>query len=145
LYGWPEDAKFFVPEGVYDHFRRPRRAPRRWIFQVLIRNLPRLFHEPNEPKKLNKPNDPINLMPDIAIKIEGLSKVYRIGTKQERYKTLRESIMSAVTAPFHRFRSAGQSELDKPNRPEKPDKPKKPEKPKKLNKPDRPDKLEKRD
>ena len=134
MYGWPEDAKFFVPEGVYDHFRRPRRAPRRWIFQVLIRNLPRLFHEPNEPKKLNKPNDPINLMPDIAIKIEGLSKLYRIGGKQKRYKTLRESLMTAVTAPFHRFRSDGQ---DEPEKPKKREKLKSPENPDKLNKPNR--------
>ncbi len=44
-------------------------------------------------------------MPDIAIRVENLSKLYRIGGKQERYKTLRQSIMSAATAPFHWVRS----------------------------------------
>jgi lipopolysaccharide transport system ATP-binding protein len=42
---------------------------------------------------------------DIAIKVEGLSKLYRIGAKQARYKTLRESIMSAVMSPFQRLRN----------------------------------------
>ena len=31
-------------------------------------------------------------MTDIAIRVENLSKRYRIGGKQERYKTLRDSI-----------------------------------------------------
>ena len=44
-------------------------------------------------------------MSDIAIKVEGLSKLYRIGAKQERYKTLRDSIMSAVSSPFRRLSS----------------------------------------
>jgi len=44
-------------------------------------------------------------MPDIAIKVESLSKKYQIGTRQESYKTLRESIMSGVTSPFRRLRS----------------------------------------
>jgi lipopolysaccharide transport system ATP-binding protein len=62
-------------------------------------------------------------MTDIAICVENLSKLYRIGGKQERYKTLRENLVTAVTAPFHRFRSARQDELDKPNRPDKRDRP----------------------
>ncbi len=43
-------------------------------------------------------------MSDIAIRVEGLSKQYRIG-KLERYKTLRDSLTDAVTAPFRRIRS----------------------------------------
>jgi hypothetical protein len=37
-------------------------------------------------------------MTDIAIKVGKLSKLYKIGARQERYKTLRDSIMSAVVA-----------------------------------------------
>jgi lipopolysaccharide transport system ATP-binding protein len=44
-------------------------------------------------------------MSDIAIKVEGLSKQYRIG-EQERYKALRDVITDAATAPFRRLRSA---------------------------------------
>ncbi len=40
-------------------------------------------------------------MSDIAIQAEGLSKLYRIGTR-ERYRTLRDSLTDAVTAPFRR-------------------------------------------
>lgn len=43
-------------------------------------------------------------MADVAIRIEGLSKKYRIG-KLEKYKTLRESLTDAVSAPFRRMRS----------------------------------------
>jgi lipopolysaccharide transport system ATP-binding protein len=44
-------------------------------------------------------------MSDIAIKVEGLSKQYRIG-EQERYKALRDVITDAATSPFRRMRSA---------------------------------------
>jgi len=39
-----------------------------------------------------------------AIKVENLSKLYRIGAKQERYKTLRDSIMSAISGPFRKMK-----------------------------------------
>jgi len=39
-------------------------------------------------------------MNDIAIKVEGLSKLYRIGTRTDSYKTLRETIMSTFLTPF---------------------------------------------
>jgi lipopolysaccharide transport system ATP-binding protein len=39
---------------------------------------------------------------DIAIRVEGLSKQYRIGGPQARYKTLRESLVSAAQAPIRR-------------------------------------------
>lgn len=40
-------------------------------------------------------------MSNIALKVEGLSKQYRIG-KQERYRTFRDTITDAVTAPVRR-------------------------------------------
>jgi hypothetical protein len=50
-------------------------------------------------------------MSDIAIRVENLSKQYRIGGPQARYKTLRESLTEAVGAPFRRLSSVvrGQS------------------------------------
>jgi lipopolysaccharide transport system ATP-binding protein len=39
-------------------------------------------------------------MGDIAIKVEGLSKQYRIGGAQASYQTLRESLVSAASAPL---------------------------------------------
>ena len=44
-------------------------------------------------------------MNNLAIQVQGLSKQYRIGETQERYKTFREVISSAATAPFRRIRS----------------------------------------
>ncbi len=38
-------------------------------------------------------------MSDVAIRVEHLSKQYRIGKKQERYYTLRDTIADAFTAP----------------------------------------------
>ncbi len=38
-------------------------------------------------------------MTDIAIRVENLSKQYRIGGPQARYKTTRESLTEAVTHP----------------------------------------------
>lgn len=43
-------------------------------------------------------------MTNIAIRVEGLSKQYRIGGPQKDYYTLRESITDALTAPFIRAR-----------------------------------------
>ncbi len=50
-------------------------------------------------------------MSDIAIRVENLSKQYRIGGPQARYKTIRESLTEAVGAPFRRLSSVvrGQS------------------------------------
>jgi len=42
-------------------------------------------------------------MTDIAIRVENLSKQYRIGGPQARYKTIRESLTEAVQAPFRRL------------------------------------------
>ncbi len=41
-------------------------------------------------------------MSDIAIRVENLSKQYRIGGPQARYKTIRESLTEAVQVPFRR-------------------------------------------
>ena len=51
------------------------------------------------------------IMSDIAIRVENLSKQYRIGGPQARYKTIRESLTEAVGAPFRRLSSVvrGQS------------------------------------
>jgi hypothetical protein len=48
---------------------------------------------------------------DVAIRVENLSKQYRIGGPQARYKTIRESLTEAVQAPFRRLISVvhGQS------------------------------------
>lgn len=43
-------------------------------------------------------------MSDIAIRVENLSKRYRIGGPQASYKTLRESLVGAVTGSLHRLR-----------------------------------------
>ncbi len=39
-------------------------------------------------------------MSDLAIRVEGLGKQYRIGGRQERYKTLRDTLTDALYAPF---------------------------------------------
>ena len=57
-------------------------------------------------------------MNDIAIHVESLSKQYRIGKKQEKYKTLRDTLADAFVAPFRRAgnllrgQATGAAELD---------------------------------
>ncbi len=41
-------------------------------------------------------------MPDIAIQIQGLGKRYALGGRRKPYKTLRESLVETVSAPFRR-------------------------------------------
>ncbi len=43
-------------------------------------------------------------MSDMAIRVESLSKSYRIGGPRAHYKTLRESLVVAANAPVWRFR-----------------------------------------
>ena len=52
-------------------------------------------------------------MSDVAIRVDGLSKQYRIGGPQARYKTIRESLTEAAQAPFRRLASVirGQSSV----------------------------------
>jgi len=47
-------------------------------------------------------------MSEYAIRVENLSKLYRIGGPQERYKTLRDAITNAAAAPVQRLRRLGQ-------------------------------------
>jgi len=42
-------------------------------------------------------------MSDLAIRVEKLGKQYRIGRKQERYQTLRDTLADAFTWPFRRL------------------------------------------
>lgn len=57
-------------------------------------------------------------MSDIAIYASGLSKEYHIGRKQAKYKTLRDTLTDAVSAPFRRAakllrgQATGAAELD---------------------------------
>jgi lipopolysaccharide transport system ATP-binding protein len=44
-------------------------------------------------------------MSDIAISIDGLSKQYCIGSKQEGYKTLRDTLAATLVSPLRRVRS----------------------------------------
>jgi len=44
-------------------------------------------------------------MSDIAIRVENLSKLYKIGALQNRYDTLRDKLTEVVTAPFRRLSS----------------------------------------
>lgn len=53
-------------------------------------------------------------MSDIAIKVENPSKPYKIGARQQGYKTLRESIMGAITTPFNLFRKNPESSIEHP-------------------------------
>jgi len=48
----------------------------------------------------------VTIMSDIAIKVENLGKLYRIG-QMVGYKTLRESLMSVVAMPLRRLRQTG--------------------------------------
>lgn len=46
-------------------------------------------------------------MSNRIIRAEGLGKSYRIGGPRARYKTLRESLLCALTSPFRRVRNSG--------------------------------------
>src|SRR5229473_2439928 len=41
-------------------------------------------------------------MSDTAIRVEALSKLYQIGARQASYRTLRDTLVDAATAPFRR-------------------------------------------
>jgi lipopolysaccharide transport system ATP-binding protein len=57
-------------------------------------------------------------MGDTAIRVEGLGKQYRIGRRQEKYKTLRDTLTDTFLAPFSRAskllrgQATGAAELD---------------------------------
>jgi len=47
-----------------------------------------------------------------AIRVHGLSKLYRIGARQQSYKTLREAITDACAAPWRRIRQSWASRTE---------------------------------
>jgi lipopolysaccharide transport system ATP-binding protein len=51
-------------------------------------------------------------MADVVIRAEKLSKEYRIGLRLEKYKTLRDSLASAATAPLRMFRRRNRDSAD---------------------------------
>jgi lipopolysaccharide transport system ATP-binding protein len=50
---------------------------------------------------------------DIAIRVEGLGKRYRIGASQAPYRTLRETIVDAARAPFRRLAAVARGEASR--------------------------------
>jgi len=44
-------------------------------------------------------------MGNLAVRVSGLSKLYRIGAAQLRHDTLRDLLVDVVTAPFHRMKA----------------------------------------
>jgi len=48
-------------------------------------------------------------MSDTVIKVEGLSKLYRIGSRQNDYRTLRDTITDAFTTPLRKLRKRAKS------------------------------------
>ncbi|HLE16314.1 MAG TPA: ABC transporter ATP-binding protein [Anaerolineales bacterium] len=52
-------------------------------------------------------------MSELAIKVEDLGKQYRIGLSPERYRTLRDSLVQAVTAPGQLIRLNGSRSRDR--------------------------------
>jgi lipopolysaccharide transport system ATP-binding protein len=42
---------------------------------------------------------------DVAIRVAGLGKRYRIGAKQEKYKTIRDTLAAAASSPLRKIRS----------------------------------------
>src|SRR5689334_8222037 len=61
------------------------------------------------------------VMGDIAIRVEGISKRYRIG-QRETYRTLRSAVTEALSAPLQRMRAFARqpvvSNADRRNSPE---------------------------
>ena len=49
-------------------------------------------------------------MSDIAVRVRGLSKEYRIGLRAEKYKTLRDSIAALASAPARLLRRRARGE-----------------------------------
>ena len=54
-------------------------------------------------------------MSDTAIRVQGLSKRFRIGARQERYATLRDTLAGAMSRAIGRRRAGAQSDGDEAN------------------------------
>jgi ABC-type polysaccharide/polyol phosphate transport system ATPase subunit len=53
---------------------------------------------------------PQTTVSNVAIRVDGLSKLYRIGSRRSGYKTIRESVMDILAAPFRGLPTNPQSE-----------------------------------
>jgi transketolase len=79
-YGWPEDAKFLVPDGVYDHFKqgiggRGRKAREAW-YQSFIKykkSYPQLAHEIEQMQRREIPDGWDRSLPTFAPDTKGVS------------------------------------------------------------------------
>jgi lipopolysaccharide transport system ATP-binding protein len=52
-------------------------------------------------------------MSDIAVRVENLGKRYRIGRRQESYRTLRDTMVRTAASTLGRLRSAQGGERDR--------------------------------
>jgi lipopolysaccharide transport system ATP-binding protein len=51
-------------------------------------------------------------MTDIAIRVENLSKQYKIGRAQQRHDTLRDALVDSLQSPIQRLLSLGRRTID---------------------------------
>jgi transketolase len=79
-YGWPEDAKFLVPDGVYDHFAkgigaRSKAAHDAWttMFEAYSKEFPQLADEHNRMQKRELPEGWDKAMPVFPADPKGLA------------------------------------------------------------------------
>ena len=68
-------------------------------------------NQPDSPEGAELPRRE-RISSDIALRVSGLSKRYRIGEAQEKYKTLRDTIARITAASFRRLRSARAARSD---------------------------------
>src|SRR4030095_11465397 len=72
---------------------------------------PRVKSEGGQPMGVGGGGGGVRMGP-VAVRVQNLSKEFRIGLRAERYKTLRDSIASMATAPLRVFRHRKRSEGD---------------------------------
>jgi transketolase len=79
-YGWPEDAKFLVPDGVREHFedgigRRGRSLQKEWnaLFNSYRKHYPDLADRIERMQRRELPNDWDNSLPTFAADAKGLA------------------------------------------------------------------------
>lgn len=54
-------------------------------------------------------------MNDVAIRVEGISKRYRLGGRREKYKTVRDSLAAAAAAPWRQLQATWRGERGRRN------------------------------
>src|SRR4029453_2937207 len=72
---------------------------------------PRVKSEGGQPMGVGGGGGGLRMAP-VAVRVPNLSKEYRIGLRAERYKTLRDSLASLVTAPVRVLRRRNRPEGD---------------------------------